>query len=44
MGAEIAAHIPNSTYHPIKGMGHIITPLLAPEIVRIVSEFVRKTA
>jgi len=44
LGAEIAAHIPDSTYHPIKGMGHIITPLLAPEIVRVVSEFVRKTA
>lgn len=44
LGAEIAAHIPDSTYHPIKGMGHIITPLLAPEIVRIVSEFIRTKA
>ena len=44
LGAEIAAHIPDSAYHPIKGMGHIITPLLAPEIVRIVSDFIRKAA
>ncbi|MBU2980943.1 alpha/beta hydrolase [Lentibacter algarum] len=42
LGAEIAAHIKDSEYHPIKGMGHIITPLLSPEIVRIVSAFVRK--
>ncbi len=42
LGAEIAAHIKGSEYHPIKGMGHIITPLLAPEIVRIVSGFIRK--
>lgn len=41
LGAEIAAHIKGSEYHPIKGMGHIITPLLAPEIVRIVAKFVR---
>ncbi|WP_438992183.1 alpha/beta fold hydrolase [Lentibacter sp.] len=44
LGAEIAAHIPDSVYHPIKGMGHIITPLLAPEIIRIVSDFIRKAA
>lgn len=42
LGAEIAAHINGSEYHPIKGMGHIITPLLAPEIVRITSDFIRK--
>ncbi len=41
-GAEIAEHIKDSEYHPIKGMGHIISPLLAPEIVRIVSGFIRK--
>lgn len=44
LGAEIAAHIRGSEYHEIRGMGHIISPLLAPEIVRIVSEFVRNTA
>lgn len=44
LGAEIAAHIKGSAYHPIKGMGHIITPLLAPEIVRIVSAFIRERA
>ncbi|WP_298680172.1 alpha/beta fold hydrolase [uncultured Lentibacter sp.] len=43
-GAELAAHIPNSVYHPVEGMGHIITPRLAPEIVQLVSEFVRKLA
>ena len=42
MGAEIAAHIPDSEYHPIKGMGHIITPLLAPQIVSLVSDFIRR--
>ncbi|MDU8927266.1 alpha/beta hydrolase [Alisedimentitalea sp. MJ-SS2] len=42
MGAEIAAHIPGSEYHAIKGMGHIITPLLAPEIVSLVSDFIRR--
>lgn len=42
MGAEIAAHIPESEYVPIKGMGHIITPMLAPEIVSLVSDFIRR--
>ncbi|MCF3595652.1 alpha/beta fold hydrolase [Rhodobacteraceae bacterium LMO-12] len=41
-GAEIAAHIPGSEYHAIKGMGHIITPLLAPEIISLVSDFIRR--
>jgi pimeloyl-ACP methyl ester carboxylesterase len=41
-GAEIAAHIPGSDYHAIKGMGHIITPLLAPQIVSLVSDFIRR--
>ena len=44
LGAEIAAHIKGSSHHALKGMGHIITPMLAPEIVRIVSEFVRQKA
>lgn len=42
-GAEIAAHIPNSDYHAIKGMGHIITPLLAPQIVSLVSDFIKRS-
>ena len=41
-GAEIAAHIPDAEYHAIKGMGHIITPLLAPQIVSLVSDFIRR--
>jgi pimeloyl-ACP methyl ester carboxylesterase len=40
LGAEIAAHIPDSEYHAIEGMGHVITPLLAPLIVGIVTEFI----
>lgn len=40
-GAEIAAHIPASQYHAIEGMGHIITPLLAPRIISLVSDFIR---
>lgn len=44
LGAEIATHIKGSSYHALKGMGHIITPMLAPEIVRIVSEFIRQKA
>ncbi|PIE13416.1 MAG: alpha/beta hydrolase [Rhodobacterales bacterium] len=42
MGAEIADCIPGSEYHAIKGMGHIITPLLAPEIVSLVADFIRR--
>ena len=41
-GAEIAAHIAGSEYHAIKGMGHIITPLLAPRIVSLVSDFIKR--
>lgn len=42
LGAEIAAHIPDSEYHAIEGMGHVITPLLAPVIVGIVTEFLQQ--
>jgi len=42
MGAEIAACIPGAEYHALKGMGHIITPLLAPTIVSLVSDFIRR--
>lgn len=41
-GAEIAAQIPGSEYHALKGMGHIITPLLAPHIVSLVADFIRR--
>lgn len=44
LGAEIAAHIPDSEYHAIEGMGHVITPLLAPVIVGIVTEFINRRA
>lgn len=40
LGQEIAAHIPNSEFHAIDGMGHIITPALAPVIVDLVANFV----
>lgn len=33
LGAEIAAHIPGAAYRPIAGMGHTITPALAPVIM-----------
>lgn len=41
-GAEIAAHITGSEYFAIPGMGHIITPLLAPQIVSLVSDFIHR--
>lgn len=40
MGEEIAAHVPGSDFHAINGMGHIITPALAPVIVELVTEFI----
>lgn len=40
LGEEIAAHIPNSEYQAITGMGHIITPALSPLIVDMVSDFI----
>lgn len=44
LGAEIAATIPGSEYHAIDGMGHIITPLLAPKIVALVAGFIARRA
>lgn len=44
LGAEIAANIPDSEYHAIDGMGHVITPLLSPVIVEIVTEFIERRA
>lgn len=40
LGAEIADHIPNSQFRRVPGMGHIITPSLAPHIVAMVTEFI----
>ncbi|WP_406649359.1 alpha/beta hydrolase [Aliisedimentitalea scapharcae] len=40
LGQEIADHIPDSEYHAIKGMGHIITPALSPVIVDLVTDFI----
>jgi pimeloyl-ACP methyl ester carboxylesterase len=42
MGAEIAEHIPESEFHAVDGMGHIITPRLSPVIVGLVDEFVKR--
>ncbi len=44
LGQEIAAHIPESEFQAIKGMGHIITPSLSPVIVRMVQEFIQRRA
>ncbi|HHN72644.1 MAG TPA: hypothetical protein ENK13_01015 [Thermopetrobacter sp.] len=41
-GREIATHVPASAYHQIDGMGHVITPALAPRIVAIVSDFIAR--
>ncbi|SHI64080.1 Pimeloyl-ACP methyl ester carboxylesterase [Shimia gijangensis] len=41
-GAEIAGLIPNCDYHALEGMGHIITPALAPQIVDTVDGFIRR--
>ncbi|MGX9351355.1 alpha/beta fold hydrolase [Shimia sp. W99] len=42
LGAEIASLIPECDYHAIDGMGHIITPALAPMIVEMVDDFIRR--
>ncbi|SFK96967.1 alpha/beta fold hydrolase [Shimia haliotis] len=41
LGAEIAATIPNCPFHRIAGMGHIITPDLAPQIVDLIDTFIQ---
>lgn len=43
-GEEIAQCIPGAEWHEIRGMGHIITPLLAPRIVSLVGDFIRRRA
>ncbi|SDD05911.1 alpha/beta fold hydrolase [Ruegeria marina] len=42
MGEEIAATIPGSEFRAIEGMGHIITPALAPLIVELVTDFIAR--
>ena len=41
-GREIASLIPDAKLEIIDGMGHVITPLLAPMIVEMVDGFLRK--
>ncbi|MFT7523972.1 MAG: pimeloyl-ACP methyl ester carboxylesterase [Candidatus Paceibacteria bacterium] len=41
-GREIAALIPNADLEIIEGMGHVITPLLSPKIVKMVDAFINK--
>lgn len=41
LGAEIATTIPNCPFHRVAGMGHIITPALAPMIVDLVDGFIK---
>ncbi|HPD93832.1 MAG TPA: alpha/beta fold hydrolase [Pararhodobacter sp.] len=40
LGREIAATIPGAAFRALPGMGHIITPALAPLIVAMVADFV----
>ena len=42
LGQEIADLIPDCPFHGIAGMGHIITPTLAPKIVDLVDGFIRQ--
>lgn len=44
LGAELAALIPDCEYQTIVGMGHIITPRLAPLIVRLVTDFLKRNS
>ncbi len=44
LGQEIAAHVRDSEFHAIKGMGHIVTPALAPVIVGLVGDFIARRA
>lgn len=42
MGEEIAAAIPEAEFQAVKGMGHIITPALAPVMVDMVTDFIAR--
>ena len=41
LGREIADLIPNAKLEVVEGMGHVITPLLAPVIVAMVDDFIK---
>jgi pimeloyl-ACP methyl ester carboxylesterase len=43
-GREIASLIPNAKLEIVGGMGHVITPLLAPVIVEMVDGFIRRSS
>ncbi|MFC6636960.1 alpha/beta fold hydrolase [Sulfitobacter sp. JBTF-M27] len=43
-GKEIAEVVPGSEFLPVPGMGHIITPRLAPLIVQAVTDFIFRRA
>lgn len=40
LGHEIADTIPDSEFRALPGMGHIITPALAPQIVEMVTDYI----
>ncbi|MEX0281552.1 MAG: alpha/beta fold hydrolase [Arenibacterium sp.] len=44
LGKEISEVIPGSEFLPVSGMGHIITPKLAPLIVEAVTGFISRRA
>ena len=44
LGAEIADIIPGAEFRAVAGMGHIITPSLAPVLVDMVADFVSRRA
>ncbi len=43
-GMEIASLIPNAELEIVEGMGHIITPVLAPVLVEKVDDFIKRCA
>lgn len=43
-GAELAGVIPHCDHHVIDGMGHVITPKLAPMVVDLVQDFIHRRA
>ena len=42
-GQELADMVPNCPFHGVEGMGHTITPKLAPAIVDLISNFIRSS-
>lgn len=43
-GQDIASLIPGAKLKIVEGMGHVITPLLAPVIVEMVNEFIQQNS